>query len=72
VTAARYVTIWCDGKVRRPGMPTRDCGNYAEGDTAAAIRSEPMKGWLMGLPGGRDLCPEHVDQRDQTTRWGIA
>lgn len=71
MTAARYVTIWCDGKVRRDGMPVRDCGNYAEGDTAAEIRAEAKSGWLHGLPGGRDLCAEHAYQRHETGKWGV-
>jgi hypothetical protein len=70
VTAARYVTIWCDGKVHPGEDLERDCGNYVDGDTARHIRSEPKAGWLHGLPGGRDLCPEHAGQRDELWRWG--
>lgn len=68
MTAARYVTIWCDGKT----ADGHDCGSYIEGDSAADARSGDRKGWLHALPGGRDLCPQHVDQRYEKTRWGDA
>lgn len=72
MTATRMVTIWCDGKVPPAGM---DCGRHHIGDgTAAEARrelAEPGPGqWLVGLPGGRDLCPLHHDQRDAGTAWG--
>lgn len=63
----RYVTIWCDGKVP-PAMV--DCGKYLEGDTAAEVRRRARGSWLVNLPGGRDLCPDHRDQSDAATRWG--
>ena len=66
MSAKNYVTIWCDGKTD----DGYDCGQFVEGDTAAEIRKQPRKGWLHGLPGGRDLCPNCVDQRHETTRWG--
>lgn len=70
MTAARYVTIWCDGRTE----DGHDCGQYVEGDSAAGARKiagAPGGGqWLVGLPNGRDLCPRHKDQRNDTTRWG--
>jgi hypothetical protein len=67
MTATGLVTIWCDGK--RPDGT--DCGWHVVGDSAAEIRRDMRGGgWLVGLPGGRDLCPEHVDQRKTETRWG--
>jgi hypothetical protein len=64
-----YVTLWCDGKTAEG-----DCGEYLEGNSAAEVRRmarEPGVGrWLVGLPGGRDLCPEHANQREDATRWG--
>ena len=67
MTARRYATIWCDG-VADGGF---DCGDQVFGDNATRARHEARAGgWLVGLPGGRDLCPEHVGQRDETTRWG--
>ena len=67
VSAARYVTVWCDGVQERG----HDCGNEASGNSAKEARGyAKASGWLVGLPNGRDLCLDHLDQRDETTRWG--
>ena len=67
MTAVRYVTVWCDGV--QPGG--HDCGDEASGHSAKDARENAKaSGWLVSLPGGRDLCPDHRDQRDETTRWG--
>lgn len=62
MSARKDVTIWCDGY-----DDGTSCGAWYSGDTAALARSElgnPGGGkWLVGLPGGRDLCPEHVTQK---------
>lgn len=69
MTATRDVTIWCDGIENG-----HSCDNWHSGDTAKDVRAElgrPGSGrWLVGLPGGRDLCPEHHDQRNLTTGFG--
>lgn len=75
MTASTDVTIWCDGKeLDEDGQRHWDCGQWEPGDTASDVRSRlgaPGPGrWLVGLPGGRDLCPEHHDQRNDTTRHG--
>ena len=72
VPAARYVTIWCDGKERGIDGQMHDCNTEGVfGDRADFAREEAQQaGWLVSLPGARDLCPRHKDQRDATTRWG--
>lgn len=66
MTATRDVTIWCDGV--EDGY---SCGNwYTEHDAKRARAHLGAPGparWLVGLPGGRDLCPAHHDQREATT-----
>ena len=67
MTTVRYVTVWCDG-VQAGG---HDCGDEAMGHSAKDARENAKAGgWLVGLSGGRDLCPDHLDQRDDSTRWG--
>lgn len=55
MSITREVTIWCDG-----GPGPYDCGRFYTADSAAVARAEATGlGWRTGLPGGRDLCPEH-------------
>lgn len=66
MTATRDVTIWCDGVDGRYPCVCWDMGDDAK-SVRATLRRE---GWLVGLPGGRDLCPDHVHQRYATTGFG--
>lgn len=53
MSLSRSTCIYCDAKGCR-----RVYENIGSGH---AVRSEAkLAGWLVGLPGGRDLCPDHV------------
>ena len=73
MTASRLVTIFCDGLLDRlMGDGTHaQCGEWDEAgvgaNAAEARRNLKGRGWLLGLPDGRDLCPEHRDQYDPDT-----
>jgi hypothetical protein len=54
MTASALVTIWCDGD---------DCVQWCtatgvDRTAAESRRAAKRVGWAVGLPGGRDLCPD--------------
>lgn len=57
----RVVHVYCDGTASDGGP----CDLMVRGtDATAAFTRAEMRthGWVTGLPGGKDYCPEHKDQ----------
>jgi len=60
MTVRRYVTLWCDYIGPEGGCYAVYQTADHRADYARAMAKQD--GWTVELPGGRDLCPQHVKE----------
>jgi hypothetical protein len=64
MSVIRVVHIACNG-TRPDRTPCDRMFLDADGNATAMRREARLAGWTIGIPGGKDYCPEHADQAKQ-------